>query len=145
MGSFSEDKHRCWVATAKNIDVGTLLVFLSFSFSDGVLGGGRGHDRRRPQLPPPLPWLIVMFLATPRSISMEPFVGSVTHDPINVRHRLEWARMAHRQKKEPKPLKPIVLPWFRVTNFCFFVFLAEALKKNTVCQVVKKRSHQIAK
>jgi hypothetical protein len=27
----------------------------------------------------------------------------------------------------------------------FFVFLAEALKKNTVCPVVKKRSRQIAK
>ena len=105
----------------------------------GPIGGGRGHDRRRPQLPPPLPWLIVMFLATPRSISMEPFVGSVTHDPINVRHRLEWARMAHRQKKEPKPLKPIVLPWFRVTNFCFFVFLAEALKKNNGLSSCKKK------
>jgi hypothetical protein len=27
----------------------------------------------------------------------------------------------------------------------FFVFLAEALKKNTVCPVVKKRSRQISK
>ena len=30
-------------------------------------------------------------------------------------------------------------------EFLFFVFLAEALKKNTVCSVVKKRSRQIAK
>jgi hypothetical protein len=30
-------------------------------------------------------------------------------------------------------------------EFLFFVFLAEALKKNTVCPVVKKRSRQIAK
>ena len=30
-------------------------------------------------------------------------------------------------------------------EFLFFVFLAEALKKNTVCLVVKKRSCQIAK
>ena len=29
-------------------------------------------------------------------------------------------------------------------EFLFFVFLAEALKKNTVCPVVKKRSCQIA-
>ncbi len=88
----------------------------------GPIGGGRGHDRRHPQSPPPLPWLIVMFLATPRSISMEPFVGGVTHDPINARHQLERARTAHRQKKEPKPLKPIVSPWFHVTNFCFLFF-----------------------
>ena len=46
----------------------------------------RSHDRRCPQSPPPLPWLIVMFLARPRSILMEPVVGSITHDPINVRH-----------------------------------------------------------
>ena len=30
-------------------------------------------------------------------------------------------------------------------EFLFFVFLAEALKKNTVCPVVKKRSRQISK
>ena len=30
-------------------------------------------------------------------------------------------------------------------EFLFFVFLAEALKKNTVCPVVKKRSRQIGK
>jgi len=30
-------------------------------------------------------------------------------------------------------------------EFLFFVFLAEALKNNTVCPVVKKRSRQIAK
>jgi hypothetical protein len=101
----------------------------------GPIGGGRGHDRWRPQSPPPLPWLIVMFLAPPRSILMEPVVGGVTHDTINARHRLERARTAHRQKKEPKPLTPIVT----------LVFLAEALKKNTVCPVVKKRSRQIAK
>jgi hypothetical protein len=29
-------------------------------------------------------------------------------------------------------------------EFLFFVFLAEALKNNTVCPVVKKRSRQIA-
>jgi hypothetical protein len=29
-------------------------------------------------------------------------------------------------------------------EFLFFVFLAEALKKNTVCPVVKKRSRQIS-
>ena len=52
----------------------------------GPIGGGRGHDRRRPLSPPPLPWLIVMFSALPRLISMEPFVGGVTHDPIKARH-----------------------------------------------------------
>jgi hypothetical protein len=82
-----------------------------------------------------------MFLAPPPSILMEPVVGGVTHDPINARHRLERARTAHRQKKEPKPLTPIGSPWFRVT---IFFFLAKALKKNTVCPVVKKRSRQIA-
>ena len=109
----------------------------------GPISCGRGHDRRRPQSPPPLLWLIVMFLAPPRSISMEPVIGGVTHDPINARHRLERARTAHRQKKEPKPLTPIVS---RVPcdEFLFFVFLAEALKNNTVCPVVKKRSRQIA-
>ena len=30
-------------------------------------------------------------------------------------------------------------------EFLFYGFLAEALKKNTICPVVKKRSHQIAK
>jgi hypothetical protein len=30
-------------------------------------------------------------------------------------------------------------------EFLFFVFLAEALKKNTVCPVVKKKSRQISK
>jgi len=30
-------------------------------------------------------------------------------------------------------------------EFLFFVFLAKALKKNTVCPVVKKRSRQISK
>ena len=30
-------------------------------------------------------------------------------------------------------------------EFLFFVFLAEALKKNTVCPVVKKKSRQILK
>jgi hypothetical protein len=74
----------------------------------GPIGCGRGHDRRRPQSPPPLLWLIVLFSAPPRSISMEPVVGGITHDPINARHRLERAR-AHRQKKEPK-------------NFCFLFF-----------------------
>jgi hypothetical protein len=48
---------------------------------------------------------------------MELVIGGVTHDSINARHRLERARAAHRQKKEPKPLKPIGSPWFRVTNF----------------------------
>jgi len=86
------------------------------------IGGGGGHDQRRPQSPPPLLWLIVMFSAPPRSISMELFVGGVTHDPINAHHRLERARMAHRQKKEPKPLTPIVSSGFRVTNFCALFF-----------------------
>jgi hypothetical protein len=104
----------------------------------GPIGGGRGRDRRRPQSPPPRPWLIVMFSAPPRSILMEPVVGGDTHDPINTRHRLERARTAHRQKKEPKSLTPIVS---RVPcdEFLFFVFLAEALKKHTVCPVVKKK------
>ena len=38
-----------------------------------------------PQLPPPQPWLIVMFSSPPRSISMVPVVGGITHDPIKVR------------------------------------------------------------
>ena len=95
---------------------------LEWNGREGPIGSGRGHDRRRPQSPPPLLWLIVIFSAPPRSISMEPFVGGVTHDPINARHRLEWAWMAHRQKKEPKPLTPIVSPGFRVTNCCSLFF-----------------------
>jgi hypothetical protein len=105
----------------------------------GPIGGGRGHDQRRPQSLPPLPWLIVMFSAPPRSISMEPFVGGVTHNPINAHHRLERAWTAYRQKKEPKPLTPIVSPGFRVTNFCFFVFLPEALKKKHGLSGCKKK------
>ncbi len=109
----------------------------------GPIGGGRGHVRQRPLSPPPLPWLIVMFSALPRSISMEPFVGGITHDPINARHWLEWAWTAHIQKKEPRPLTPIVLPRFHVTNFCFLFFSPMLWKKNTVCLVVNKRSRQI--
>ena len=97
----------------------------------GPIGSGEGHDQRRPLLPPPLPWLIVMFSELPRSISIEPFVGGVTHDHINVHHRLERARTGHRQKKEPKPLTPIVLPQFRVTNFCV-LFFSQSLEKNKV-------------
>jgi len=84
--------------------------------------GTARHDRRHPQSPPPLPWLIVMFLAPPCSIWMEPIVGGITYDHINARHRLERARAAHRQKKEPKPLTRIVSPGFCVTNFCFLFF-----------------------
>jgi hypothetical protein len=62
-----------------------------------------------------------------------------------------WLLMTLKQNGRRRPtgrrkklLMPIVSPGFRVTNFCFFDFLAEALKKNTVCPVVKKRSRQIA-
>jgi hypothetical protein len=75
---------------------------------------------------------------------MLPAVGGVAHGSVNMRPRAERARTAHRQKKEPYPLTPIVSPGFRVTNFCFFVFLVEALKNNMVCPVAKKRSGQIA-
>jgi hypothetical protein len=34
----------------------------------------------------------------PRSISMEPFEGDITHDPINARHRLEPAPEGQRQR-----------------------------------------------
>ena len=108
----------------------------------GPIGSGRGHDRRRPQSLSPLSWLIVMFSAPPRSISMEPVVGGVTHNPINVRHRLERARTAHRQKKEPKPLTPIVSPGFHVTNFCFLFFSPRFEKKHGLSDC-KKRSRQI--
>jgi len=37
------------------------------------------------------------------------------------------------------------ITWVLCDKFLFFVFLAEALKKNTVCPVVKKRSRHIAK
>jgi hypothetical protein len=107
-------------------------------------GPGRGHDRRHPHSPPPLPWLNVMFSALPRSISMEPVIGGVTYDPINARHQLERAQMAHRQKKEPKLLTPIVSPRVPCDGFLFFVFLAEALKKKHGLSSCKKRSRQIA-
>ncbi len=83
----------------------------------------------------------------PRSNFMAPAVGSVAHGFVNAFSLAERARTAHRQKKEPWPLTPIVSPGFRVTNFCFlfFVFLTEALKKNKVCPVVEKRSRQIPK
>ena len=42
-----------------------------------------------PQFPPLQPWLIVMFSSPLHSISMMPVVDGVTHDPINVCHRLE--------------------------------------------------------
>jgi hypothetical protein len=105
----------------------------------GPIGGSRGHDRRRPQSLPPLPWLIVMFSAPPRLISMEPVVGGVTHDTINARNRLERARTADRQKKEPKPLTPIILPGFRVTNFCFFCFSRRGSEKKHGLSGCKKK------
>ncbi len=37
------------------------------------------------------------------------------------------------------------IAWVPCDDFLFFVFLPEALKKNTVCPVVIKRSRQIAK
>ena len=37
------------------------------------------------------------------------------------------------------------IAWVPCDEFFVFVFLAEALKKNTICPVVKKRSRQIAK
>jgi hypothetical protein len=37
------------------------------------------------------------------------------------------------------------IAWVPCDEFLFFVFLIEALKKNTVCPVVKTRSRQISK
>ena len=51
-------------------------------------------------------------------------------------HRLKRVRMAHRKKKEPKPLMPIISPGF---DFLFFVFLAEALKKKPDLSSCKKK------
>jgi hypothetical protein len=53
--------------------------------------GGKGHGRRRPDedvFPLKLPWLIVMFFSSPRSILMELVIIGIVHDPINVRHWL---------------------------------------------------------
>jgi hypothetical protein len=65
---------------------------------------------------------------------MAPAVGGVAHGSVNARPRAEWARTAHRQKKEPSADAHRIA---RVPcdEFLFFVFLAEALKKNTVCPV----------
>ena len=59
---------------------------------------------------------------------MAPAVGDVAHGSVNTRPGAERARTAHRQKKEPWPLTPIVSPGFCVMNFCF-LFFSEALKK----------------
>ena len=68
---------------------------------------------------------------------MAPVVGGVAHGSVNALALEEWARTAHRQKKEPWPLTPIVA---RVLcdEFLFFVFLAEALKKNRSVRLWKK-------
>jgi hypothetical protein len=60
--------------------------------------------------------------APPRSIFMVPAVGGVAHGSVNALALAERARMAHRQKKEPWPLTPIVSPGFFVMNFCFLFF-----------------------
>jgi hypothetical protein len=70
---------------------------------------------------------------------MEPVVGGVTHVPINARHRLELVRTTHRQKKEPKPLTPMVSPGFRVTNFCFFCFSRRGSEKKHGLSGCKKK------
>jgi hypothetical protein len=71
-------------------------------------------------------------------------VGGVTHGYVNTRPRAERVWKAHSQKKEPKPLTPIVLPGFRVTNFCFSRRGSE--KKNKAFEqsyivVISKNSH----
>ncbi len=95
----------------------------------GPIGGGRGHDRRRPQLPPPLPWLIVMFLAPPpldfdgaghRRCHSQPYqrapsIGTGADSP-QAEERAKAAD-AHRIAR------------VRCDEFLFFVFLPEALKK----------------
>ena len=48
----------------------------------------------RPASPCRQPWLFVMFSSPPRSISMAPVVGGVTHDPIKACRRMELARAA---------------------------------------------------
>ena len=110
----------------------------------GPIGGGRGHDRRRPQSPPPLPWLIVMLSPPPpldfdgagrrrrhpRPYQRAPSIGTGVDGP----------QAEERAKADDAHRIALVL----CDKFLFFVFLAEALKKNTVCPVVKKRSRQIA-
>ncbi len=111
----------------------------------GPIGGGRGHDRRRPQSPPPLPWLIAMFSAPPpldfdgaglRWRHPRPYQCALSigtgADGAQAEERAKDAD-AHRIAQVP------------CDKFLFFIFLAEALKKKKVCPVVKKRSRQIAK
>ncbi len=61
--------------------------------------------------------------APPHSIFMAPGVGGVAHGSVNALTLAERARTAHRQKKEPWPLTPIVSSGFCVTNFSFLFFL----------------------
>ncbi len=61
--------------------------------------------------------------APPRSIFMASVVGGIAHGSVNALILAERARTAHRQKKEPWPLTPMVSPGFCVTNFCFLFFL----------------------
>ena len=65
--------------------------------------------------------------------------GGVAHGPVNARPWAEQQWTAHRWQDDE--LFCARVPY---DEFLFFVFLAEALKKNTVCLVVKKRSHQIS-
>jgi hypothetical protein len=55
-------------------------------------------------LPLRQPWLIVMFSSTPRSISMAPVVGGVTHDPVSKR-AVEW----NLRGQPPPSLSPVVV------------------------------------
>ncbi len=105
----------------------------------GPLGGGRGHDRRRPLSLPPLPGLIVMFLAPPlldfdgaicrrrhsQSYQRAPSIGTGADGP-QAEERAKAAD-AHRIAR--------VL----CDEFLFFCFSPRGSEKNTVCQVVKKR------
>jgi hypothetical protein len=70
------------------------------------------------------PWWIIGLYTTPQSIFMAPVVGvgGVTHGYVNTGPQAERVWKAHSQKKETKPLTPIVLPGFCVMNFCFLFF-----------------------
>ncbi len=96
--------------TTATLANGTLPRFLGVVARDGTLALYFGT------------YAVLSYISISCYMTLVKRFGGVTHDPINARHRLERARTAHRQKKEPKPLTPIVSPGFRVTNFCFLFF-----------------------
>ncbi len=107
-----------WSLTASPMTLSTRSV--DWNGRGRPRGGRRGHDRRRPQSPPSQPWLIVMFSSPPCSISAVDW---------NKRGQPIGRRKSHSRWHT----------WYRPCScdeFLFVVFLAEALKKNTVCPVM---------